>query len=392
MIRVDYLVFSSYCCQFQFIDTTVSYPISNAWLYLIMKVRRCNFDTLILLLQLLQVGAERRNNLRRLDAAGGGILPEVAARDENDEHDANNSTIQLCRITVQDMQMEDEDGSLYLQEDLSCIPILNGTASINLYTIVGATSEMLETAFDEQDHAKIHLGELYVSISDLFMDQEQHVMLLSDRSVIAVIQNPMPTARSGEKSAAIGRKTFAVVRITTRDAEPDDSLAVLREGLGSGVRVNLRTQMAACSFDALQWDLAIAIEVHVDDYISNFKSGSALVSAAQIVLEKQIGKEAPLLADKVLMCLPPGTGNWVASSGVNHWRAQFNNGWCRSLTATIHELGHTIGLLHSNENGKPVSSIRFSSPLFFLLDSPRCFTWKYSTEIAQVTCPRGIAQ
>jgi hypothetical protein len=40
----------------------------------------------------------------------------------------------------------------------------------------------------------------------------------------------------------------------------------------------------------------------------------------------------------------------VASAGLNHWRSQYNNDWCTSLTATMHEVGHQIGLLHSNKN------------------------------------------
>jgi hypothetical protein len=55
------------------------------------------------------------------------------------------------------------------------------------------------------------------------------------------------------------------------------------------------------------------------------------------------------LADRVLFCVPPGTGTWAASAGMNHWRAQFNDPFCTSLSATMHELGHTIGLPHTNE-------------------------------------------
>jgi len=52
-----------------------------------------------------------------------------------------------------------------------------------------------------------------------------------------------------------------------------------------------------------------------------------------------------------MFCAPASMGNWVASAGLGHWWAQFNDPWCLSLMVTMHELGHMIGLLHANENG-----------------------------------------
>ena len=54
----------------------------------------------------------------------------------------------------------------------------------------------------------------------------------------------------------------------------------------------------------------------------------------------------------VAMCLPSGTGNWAASAGINHYRSQYNDEWCLSLSGTMHEIGHNLGLHHSNTQGE----------------------------------------
>jgi len=81
------------------------------------------------------------------------------------------------------------------------------------------------------------------------------------------------------------------------------------------------------------------------------------------------------LADRIMFCAPPGTGDWVAAAGLNHWRAQFNDAWCRSMTATMHELGHTIGLVHANKNGvKYGDTTGIMSKSYRNFDGPlRCF-------------------
>lgn len=159
--------------------------------------------------------------------------------------------------------------------------------------------------------------------------------------------------------------TVAVVRISTADATPTATASALMEaffgdqtrtttGTG-GKRINFQTQYNACSFGQVQWQLAAQngmVEVQLPQRVADFASSADLVTAAQKQIKAQLGiPEVSQLAHKVIMCLPPGTGDWAASAGVNHWRAQFNNDWCTSLSGTVHELGHTLGLLHANADG-----------------------------------------
>jgi hypothetical protein len=252
----------------------------------------------------------------------------------------------LYRITMVGTFTEQGDGAIVSEDQqTSCIPIIDGKETHELYKID------LPQAFFDENYAAISVGLLFVSITHTH-SQEEEVLLTKD-SKISVILDPRNENRDVTTST-MGTKSIAIVRISTKDASPRNDAATLREGLFSLDKINLKTQFSACSFGQLEWELAPAgvVEVLVDQPVSDFTSGMALVLAAQATMSTKMGiPSAADLGDKVIMCLPPGTGSWVASSGVNHWRAQFNNEWCLSLTATLHETGHMLGMTHSNEGG-----------------------------------------
>lgn len=239
----------------------------------------------------------------------------------------------LVRVTIVGTFSEEEDGTITKDEiqQISGIPIIDGVETDELYLI-----ELPQIIIDDNKSAA-YSGNLFVSITGVeYRDEE---IILSHDSVIEVIPDPRIATRS-DISSTTGTKTLAMVRVSTIDSTPKDSAEALFEGIFSLDKTNLRTQFRACSFGKLDWVPSSfgVLEVFVDSYVSNFTSGSALVSAAQTTMKEIMGIEsAAELGDKVVMCLPPGTGGWVASSGVNHWRAQFNSEWCLSLTATMHE-------------------------------------------------------
>lgn len=209
-----------------------------------------------------------------------------------------------------------------LSEEAACVPIVDGKE----------TDEVLSIRLPANINRD---GEIFVTISSPITTMDK--VLITQSSKVTAVKDPRVRTRR-HRPPALGRKSIAVVRVSTRDSEPSDDAETLWRGLFGENEINFRTQYEACSFGKLQFYPAEVgvLDVLVDDSISMFKSGAALVHAAQSVMKKEMGiRDVSKVADKVLVCLPPGTGNWVASSGVNHWRAQFNDGWCRSLTATM---------------------------------------------------------
>uniref|UniRef100_A0A7S4EHY1 Peptidase M11 gametolysin domain-containing protein n=1 Tax=Pseudo-nitzschia australis TaxID=44445 RepID=A0A7S4EHY1_9STRA len=53
--------------------------------------------------------------------------------------------------------------------------------------------------------------------------------------------------------------------------------------------------------------------------------------------------------DHVLYCLPEGVGGFLATAVVNRYNSWYTGNRCTSLPATMHEIGHNLGLNHAGE-------------------------------------------
>jgi hypothetical protein len=112
----------------------------------------------------------------------------------------------------------------------------------------------------------------------------------------------------------------------------------------------MSSQYRSCSANKLNFVDGGGIEVRLDSPGSSFSKPSELVDAAvRKVMQAKGVSSLTSLADKVVFCQPGVVGGWLAVAPVNHWRMSFNDEWCTSLSASIHEMGHSIGLLHSGE-------------------------------------------
>lgn len=273
------------------------------------------------------------NNLR------GGEEPR------NLDDDINDSV--LCRIIILDTIYMTEDNITATTAQQTCIPIVD-----NYETDLDFTVDLpldLVKRYDKE----IEQGKLLVSISDSKLMNEK--LTVSVNSKFSVVTDPRFRHLQERHLKVEGIMTVAVVRISTSDSSPKNSASALKSTLfGNGI--NFVSQYSYCSFGKLKWKLADAgvLDIKLPNKVAEFSNNSAgLVTAAQKYLKSLLKiSNVSTLADKVIMCLPRGTGSWAASAGVNHWRAQFNNDWCASLSGTMHELGHTIGLLHSNAPGE----------------------------------------
>ena len=250
----------------------------------------------------------------------------------------------LCRITVVVTTFPRDSGH-YETEQTSCIPIVDGYESSRIYAID------LPGTFRYDHWGLIEAGKLYVAINGATLGDTS--VRLSPTATLQAVEAPHQQTRRLKKDIdAMGDKTIAIVVVHTDDSSPSNTSQEIADWVFAEDAIGLRTQYRACSFNQLDFSNGGVYDVRVRDTVDNYNSGAELVSAAQEVLNQVHGVDISKVADKTMFCLPPGTGDWVGSAGVNHWRSQFNDGWCVSLSAAMHEIAHTLGLLHSHHNGE----------------------------------------
>jgi Gametolysin peptidase M11 len=256
-----------------------------------------------------------------------------------------NATSVLCRITMFDTLILSKQNVSSTREQTTCLPIVN-EEEMDLDFSIDLPEDLVKANI-----ADIEMGKLLVKVIGAELVDEK--LVIGKRPRFEVVHDHRLRHLQERHLQSSGVMTLAVIRISTSDAAPTSSAATLKTALFGGL-VNFATQYDSCSFGKLKWKMAgsTVVDVRLPNKVSDYASSTELVTAAQKQLKAQNGgKEVSSMGNKVFMCLPPGTGDWAASAGINHWRAQFNNDWCTSLSGIVHELGHTMGLLHAAAGG-----------------------------------------
>jgi len=163
---------------------------------------------------------------------------------------------------------------------------------------------------------------------------------------------------SFSNSPTMGIRRIIVIRISTLDATPTATAEDLYS-LIFGTNISLKMQFYHCSIGQLN-SIPVGpgvVDLKIPINVTQVISPDSLVHAAIAQVQQDLGEGLTVslqqMTDNAIFCLPPGVGGNPASAEVGSWRAQFRNDWCDSLSATMHETGHMLGLVHSNEYGKP---------------------------------------
>jgi Gametolysin peptidase M11 len=253
----------------------------------------------------------------------------------------------VCRITTVDTMIgsTSDSRSSGTEEYDACIPIINGEESHMILRI--SLDADLRTKYAEQ----VERGQLLVSVPGAFIQGGE--LLVPDASKIEVHEEVPEHLRhlsSLRELTSSGTVSVLVVRVSTSDGKsPAASLSEIQDQLfGDGV--SMSSQYKACSRNKLNVVDAGGIDLTLDRPSGSFSKVSDLTDAAVTRLMQVRGvSNVNSLADKIFFCQPSVVGGWLAVAPVNHWRLSFNDQWCVSHSATMHEFGHSLGLLHSGK-------------------------------------------
>ena len=172
--------------------------------------------------------------------------------------------------------------------------------------------------------------------------------------------------------AVEGSKTVLVVRIInqgdTANSVTASATQLSDDVFGTnGDPVNLKSQYAACSHGKLNFSPAPdeisadpdatnlvdgVTEVTVDVACSGSCDGS-LRNAANAIIDRAFGND---VADYVMFCMPTNSMGGIAYAWYYASDSVYSDNWCTYPSAQLHELGHNLGLAHSNHGTWPCSS------------------------------------
>jgi len=168
--------------------------------------------------------------------------------------------------------------------------------------------------------------------------------------------------RTSTASAVTGNLKTLVVRVEAIDAEVTASAKELFDNTFTD-KSCLTTQYKACSYGKLTMqpykgktadnqqingvvDVKVNVELAKNSAVKNLQLHAVTETYAAM------GGSLPHDAiDLVLFCFPPGSGGWAAYANINHRFSYYNDVFCSSVSAQLHEVGHNLGLGHSGGGG-----------------------------------------
>jgi hypothetical protein len=250
------------------------------------------------------------------------------------EESSSNDNSVLCRVTTFHQLTENSNNNVQSKSESHCIPIIDETYEADDSFPIQLPDNMMAA-----HESEIEQGQLLVSISDaVFVNDKLTIGDHAHYTVVLVVDHKYRHLIERHMQS-VEQVSVAIIRITTPSESPPVSVSTLSSTMfgGSG----FSKQYSDCSFGKLQLTNNGVFEVRISKTTSQLGGDwSQVVAEAQNQIKIDRGlTSVQQLADKILMCLPPGTGDWAASAGVNSWRAQFNSQWCTSLSATMHEVG-----------------------------------------------------
>eukprot|EP00547_Thalassionema_nitzschioides_P013974 CAMPEP_0194236508 /NCGR_PEP_ID=MMETSP0158-20130606/3726_1 /TAXON_ID=33649 /ORGANISM="Thalassionema nitzschioides, Strain L26-B" /LENGTH=707 /DNA_ID=CAMNT_0038970277 /DNA_START=337 /DNA_END=2457 /DNA_ORIENTATION=- len=260
---------------------------------------------------------------------------------------------------------------------ISCVYLKGSQASIDRYD---------NTEYDRIDHrCKTSADDEKDGQSEMVYDLPASVLsklnvseLISGKSVITIVgakihripnflddidkfiveRNAVVTVdHTNRRQLTLRRKGISsavMVRVTAKEASTSLSADKLSEKFFSMDNVSVTSQYDKCSGGQFKFEAAIpggVAELFYDEDLKGKSMSFTIENDLLILFQEKYGSTDNY--DHILFCMPSGMDSqWIGYAYGQTYRSYYNDKWCGYYTLPFHELGHNLGLLHSNEKGK----------------------------------------
>jgi len=288
------------------------------------------------------------------------LLPCVIAANKHTNNNLRparkNLPSMTCHITKVYVSTAEVVGQpLSKQQHYECSPVddINGQVSDFSYIID------LPDDFVESNNDSIMAGSLFANIPG--GQVVNGAVVYPFNSDITVSPSPDSFNRRRRRLVASGTRRVLVLRITALDTTNDYSASQLYKYVFDNsqpyTQPTLASQYAKMSFGKLNFVPTQygVMEVHVPINATGASTMAVRDAAISAVVTQYGVSSITDMAEHVMFCIPPGTGNWAGSSPVVSWRIVMNNQWCGFLSGFMHEMGHNLGLLVSQKGQQKVA-------------------------------------
>jgi hypothetical protein len=241
----------------------------------------------------------------------------------------------LCRIIAIAVSYDNEN--IFAREsttlEYECCPFEGGVESDKCYEIG------IADALTEQHAKDLTDGNLVISIRG--GQVVEGYVSIPENAVMEVSSAPHGAYSPPRRLSTTGTKTLLVVRVSSNDSEVGFSTAELNDLIFNDSDISTRSQMRSCSFGQLLLEPAYGgiLDVDINMNTTGNDRGLVVAAATEAARQKLGMKLLYEAADLIILCIPPGTGGWVAAAAANNWKSVYNDRTCGYLSVSMHEIG-----------------------------------------------------
>jgi hypothetical protein len=249
-----------------------------------------------------------------------------------------------CRI-YRESTIHSMESNAWDEEQLLCSPILEDFETDAAFKI------SLPAKLQQQNSASIKDGTFILRVPGGTIERDSIVGFRESELEGVHSEHPRILKMRELANAVEGTRTILVLRVSVQDAAPDFTAAEFGERIFGYTGLTVQSQYEQCSAGKLSFQpapfgnngvLDVQIESVISDMTSRTELSNVAIETAANILDLSADQHISSLVNHVMICLPPGTGSWVASAATNHWRSLYNNKFCGILSASMHEIGYVL--------------------------------------------------